>query len=305
MSSSTNKQVTTVAVVIRGSHERTEDLCLHLAQQQVPEAYISVIHERPFSQALRRSFEIGLEFGLDWTLCLDADILLQANSLCSLVKLVENHPDTILGGHGRVYDKFFGKRRYAGLHLYRTSLLTQAIKLIPEANISLRPETFMKDAMVAKGHAWIQFKEVIAIHDFEQYYRDIYRKMIVRANKAPEQIDHLMGRALVNSPADPDFLVCLWGLRIGLGLAEPILLDAKQWDADFDTLLCAHGIEEKQPLSQENLQVLSRKLLSGQIRKGSGHNRYSNLVDIPNKMLYRIGMLLEAAGFHFKSWSSQ
>lgn len=54
MSSSTNDSVTNVAVIVRSSGERTEQLCVRLVKQQVPEEHVVVIHERPFSQALVR-----------------------------------------------------------------------------------------------------------------------------------------------------------------------------------------------------------------------------------------------------------
>ena len=51
-------------VVIRSAGERTEELCRYLAAQQVPEENVVVIREHPFSRAVLKSFEVGLDFGL-------------------------------------------------------------------------------------------------------------------------------------------------------------------------------------------------------------------------------------------------
>jgi len=43
-----------VAVIVRGSGERTEQLCARLVKRQMPDERVVVIHERLFSQALVR-----------------------------------------------------------------------------------------------------------------------------------------------------------------------------------------------------------------------------------------------------------
>src|SRR5690606_16973730 len=115
------------------------------------------------------------------------------------------HPESILGGHGRVLDKMYGKTKYAGHHLYRTCLLKEAIKHIPDAAVSLRPETYTKDRMIPKGHKWIQLPDIVALHDFEQFYSDIYRTMIVRAHKSRRSVNNLLKRSDRLSKKDKDF----------------------------------------------------------------------------------------------------
>lgn len=44
--------LTNVAVIVRSSNERTEQLCVRLVKQQVPDEHIVVTHERPFNQAI-------------------------------------------------------------------------------------------------------------------------------------------------------------------------------------------------------------------------------------------------------------
>lgn len=307
MSSSTNDSVTNVAVIVRSSGERTEQLCVRLVKQQVPEEHVVVIHERPFSQALRRGFEIGIDFDLEWTVCLDADILLRPNALQTLVTLIEQQPTSVLGGHGRILDKFFGRLRYAGPHLYRTSLLDRALQYIPDADVSLRPETHVKKLMSSQGHGWAQFDQVMAVHDFEQYYRDIYRKMIVRANKGPEQVGHLLFRAQAHSRADTDFLVCLWGLRVGMARDEDVKLDAYQWNEEIGTLLLAHGLQEKCPLTIEESLSLPEKLywrflvLHGLYEKTPGLSP----LRLQRSLLWRLGWILESMGVRFRLWGAR
>lgn len=242
-----------VCVVIRSSNERTEAVCEYLVKQQVKENNVVTVHERPFSHALRRSLEIGIDAGLDWTLCVDADLLVAQDAIGQLIEELSSYPETVLGGHGIILDKFYGGTKHAGPHLYRTSLLDKMLQAIPDASVDLRPETYAKSVVSARGHSWIQLRHIAAIHDFEQYYSDIYRTMIVRANKSREAIPTLLRRAETLAANDTDFRVGMWALRVGSAWQHrEILLDSEQWREEAALLLTAHGIAEKEPLSINN-----------------------------------------------------
>jgi hypothetical protein len=243
--------VDNLAVIIRSAHERTEALCEHLVKGQVPEDRVVVIHERPFSQALRRAFEIGLDFGLAWTLCIDADVLPRPGAIAELVAAVEAHPGETLGGSGLVFDKLRWSRRRGGLHLYRTTLLPSLIRHIPESDASLRPETDAKRPILEQGYRWALARDILGLHDFEQYYADIFRKMVVRAQKSADIAAEALQLALARSTVDKDFLAAAWGLRVGMSLQEPLELDAQQWTTETQVLLLANDLQEKGPLPIE------------------------------------------------------
>ncbi len=269
-------------VIIRSAHERTEDLCVHLVQQQILTEQMTVIHERPFTVALRRSFEIGIEAGLEWTLCIDADVLVRKNAIIELIEDAAQFPSDIFSISGYVYDKFLGERLPGGLHLYRTTLLPLAITHIPgtshdqisnasekiEGTLSreelkyspiFRPETYVKGEMKKAGYDWGRIERAFGLHDYEQYYKDIYRKMVVRSRKSPNRRDSLLGRAIQNSRYDTDFLVANWGIRVGIGSSEHIHLDANQWKTETEVLLLANNIMEKSALSLEQGETIFEK----------------------------------------------
>lgn len=246
-------------VIIRSAYERTEALCLHLIQQQVPVEQVVVIHERPFYYALQRSFEIGVEAGYEWTLCIDADVLVLPEVVQGLIAFAATQPPDSFGASGLVLDKFRMGLRRGGLHLYRTKLLPKALTAIRESNdieFQLRPETYVKHKMLALGYPWRLWDEAVGIHDYEQFYTDIYRKMVVRARKSSNEKDGFLAQALTYSLVDQDFLVATWGLRVGQGIQTPILLDSEQWRVEAALLLVANGIQEKDALDLVNTEAL-------------------------------------------------
>src|SRR5919108_1741233 len=139
-----------IHVVIRSANERTEALCVHLIEKQVPSDSITVIRERPFRLALKRSFEIGIEANCQWTLCIDADVLVRDRAIDDLITFGENTDGENLGYSGFIFDKLRGGAHSGGLHLYRSKYLSKALSLLLNAPIASRPETYVKNAMKAK-----------------------------------------------------------------------------------------------------------------------------------------------------------
>src|SRR5438132_7244706 len=193
-----------VVVIVRSAHERTEALCRHLFCQQVPEDRVVVIHEKPFSAALARSFEIGLSFKLPWTLCVDADVLIAPDTVRILLEEMARHEEAVFGVHGMFLDKFYARPKGRGLHLYRTRHLEQAVKIVHACRNQIRPETAVKDMMTAKGRDWIECGLCCGLHDHEQYYVDIFRKTATRAQKSPSDYDALLAIALSRAKTAKD-----------------------------------------------------------------------------------------------------
>ena len=63
---------------------------MDILTKQVPVENLFLIHEVPFSQAVRRTFEIGIEQNKKWTIAVDADILLNDNSVQRMVEKAES-----------------------------------------------------------------------------------------------------------------------------------------------------------------------------------------------------------------------
>lgn len=291
------QQPSNIQVIIRSANERTESLCAKLIHEQVSASQVTTIHERPFHAALQRSFEIGIAAEKEWTLCIDADVLILPGAIDGLLSFARSQPADSLGASGKILDKLRYGVRYGGLHLYRSKFLPEALTLIRHCDNFLlqhRPETFIKDQLREIGYNWNLSESLVGIHDFEQYYTDIFRKMVVRSNKSSNELNDLQNKALINSQFDPDFRVALWGIRVGKNIDAPLLIDSEQWRAEARLLLVANGIEEKssQPALQtsEDVQKTFRQysaiILAG--KHGFGIRRFFQVRQILSRLGARL-----------------
>jgi len=237
-----------VTAVVRSANERTEALCYKLLCEQVPSENIVVVKECPFTSALQRSFQLGIECGRPWTLCIDADVLLRRNSVPMLLNWARSAADNVFQIQVNLIDKMFGGPRKAGLRLYRSSLLSKAVACIPADGVSVRPETSVRDQMKALGYLTMYKTATVGLHDFEQYYRDIYRKAIVHAHKHTFYAGYFERFWTRLAGHDPDYQVALWGLRAGQLSNGRIRLDVRCFPQDIGRLLSTKGLQEKRSL---------------------------------------------------------
>ncbi len=237
-----------VAAVIRSVGERTEALCYQILAQQVAPEHIIVIHERPFAKALDKSFEIGLNFGLPWVLCIDADVLLRAGAVATLMSRMEDAAETVFEVQGKVLDKSYGGPMPAGNHLYRSSLLSKARQFVPFDDRSLRPETYAIKEMAKAGYPWIQTEDVLGLHGYEQYYRDIIRQTLVRSRKMARYMPVLKRFYQRLASKDNDYLVHLLAIQADFDIAPQSLLDVDVYARWVSTLMQTHDLDEKPPL---------------------------------------------------------
>lgn len=243
-------------VVIRSVGERTEQLCreLILAQGVVP-ANVVIVREAPFSAAMRKSFEIGLERDLSWTFCVDADLLLRPKSIETMLQLAEEQPENVCEIQGYILDKFFGGPRQGGVHLYRTSLLPKVIDSIPAEGVNVRPEFHTLQAMEALGHPWVSVPYLVGLHDFEQYYQDIFRKCFVQAHKHQYFTDLFLSIWRDGAECDRDYRVALKGYAKGIEYYEPVFIDTR--DAIYQSCFAELQIEEKARLEPDEYSLAS------------------------------------------------
>ncbi|MGH7834311.1 MAG: hypothetical protein ACREQK_11750, partial [Candidatus Binatia bacterium] len=237
------------SVVIRSSGERTTDLCYELACAQVPPENVIVIKEYPFRRAAERSYELGIEIAERWTLCLDADILLRNNAVQTLRNLALTTDDNVLYVQGSIFDKLFGRPRKAGPYFHRTSLLPKLLEYMRAEGESLRPDTDAAMRLAAHGYGRVQQGLIIALHEFEQYYRDIYRKAFVHAHKHADQLPRLEPFWERMAPVDPDYRVALLGLRDGRAFQGTVAHDVRRFPRDLGSVLNTEGLREKEALA--------------------------------------------------------
>lgn len=236
------------AVIVRSAHERTEHACRkQILDQGVPETQVFVVHEVPFSASMRRSFELGISSGFIWTLCIDADVLLRPGSIQTMLSFADSQQENVCEIQGFVMDKFFGGPRPGGIHLYRTSLLEGVMEKIPKEGVNIRPETHALELMAKEGYPWLNVPYIVGIHDDEQFYRDIFRKAFVQANKHGFILDLFLGIWKREAKKDRDFEIALKGLAAGVQHIGDVYIDISQ-------KMWADALPASDVVEKENLQ---------------------------------------------------
>jgi len=246
--STRNELANQVCVIIRSIGERTEGLCRRLLSLQVPEQSIFVIHKTPFTEALRETYRMGLKSGCRWTVVIDADLLVRPRAIEQVLNVAERLDKSVFCWIGLMIDKFIEnpKPRVGGVHLYATRLFAEALQMIPAPEQAIRPESFVLQQMKKKGFPYELGNSVMAYHDYEQYYRDIYRKCFVHARKNLELVQRSLNDWKKHVEQDADFIVAMAGFLDGLKHSENVAIDAKaSWLSQFQNVLQKYNLKEK------------------------------------------------------------
>jgi len=266
-------------IVIRSAGERTTALCREIAAGQVPEDNIVVIREAPFTQAIKRTFELGIERALPWTLALDADVLLHANAVGVLHKVAAMCSGNIFEVQGCILDKLFACPRAAGNHLFRTRLLEDAIKHIPEENIAGRPESFVIRKMENDGYPQIQLDNVLGLHDFEQFYRDIFRKSFQHGQKHRRYIPYLEPLWRRLSKHDPDYVIARRGLKASKKMKGFLNIDVRPFEEMKNIFPRWSRIREKAELAPEHCKAQDIERLIDSFQLPPEHVIFQKILD--------------------------
>lgn len=253
-------------VVIRSVKERTEQLCKALILEQgLPEKNLFIIHEKPFSKAMKVGYQIGIDQNLEWTYCLDADVLLRKNSLSEIISIAESKPSNVFGLSGKLLDKLFGVRRSVGNHLFRTSYLPLVLKEIKEyENETVRPESYVKNQLEKRGLKWHKSDIYIGIHDFEQHYHDIARKAFVHSHKHTERLSELITFWMLKAEVDKDYEAALFGVGRGLSNVRSVKINVGEFEKLYDEAVKKFGVkndinQDSSLSSHENVLMVMNK----------------------------------------------
>lgn len=242
-------KINNVVAIIRNAGERTLPLCQKLIESQVERSNIITITEVPFSSAVRKTYEIGVDFNLPWTMAIDADVLINKLSIQTALDMAVLEPENTFSFNFKSYDKFFTKSRWGGIHLYRTNLLRAALDKFPTQE-TIRPESAVSEILNEKfGYKNVMCNKVLSLHDYEQWYCDIYRKSYVHAQKH--------GNSYVTSffrywskmmLQDLDYRVALIGLCHGIAAKDKPIIDIRTLPQNYQDNDFLQGINEKNAL---------------------------------------------------------
>ena len=221
-------EIENLTVVIRSVKERTEELCrILILDQGIPEEHLFIIRETPFSKAMRVGYQKGIDRGLKWTYCIDADVLLAEHAIRDMVAIAGEQPEEVFTLSGKCIDRFIPEPRAVGNHLFRTSALQLLIDSIaPVEDEPVRPESHAKRKLFEAGFSELKVQNIIGLHDFEQYYVDVFRKAFVHANKHTELTGEMAAYWKKHQGDHDDYRVALAGLAAGLTYHGEVKIDA-------------------------------------------------------------------------------
>ena len=239
----------TFIVVIRTAGERTFEACKALILRQVPEDRLHVVDERPFEAALRRCYQIGIESDTEWMITVDADVLLRDGAINGLLAEAAAMPPDHFQVEGTVFDKLTNRARWAGLRCYRTAYLPAAASLLPNEGEQIRPESSTIHRFVDCGHPFQRSTTVYGVHDYDQYYRDVYRKVFVHASKHAHLLPELLRWWKTHAHMDADFRVALRAACDGLTASETPKADSRDYASLACNALTDLGFLDKPPLA--------------------------------------------------------
>lgn len=235
-----------ITVVIRSAGERTTGACFSLARQVFPHDNVIIIKTFPFSEAIKESFNIARKRNKPWVFCVDADVLVSVDGVNQLLQHAASSEENVFEIQGLILDKFFPVFRPAGNHLYRTLHVERAMTFLPKEGTSLRPESDMLKRMSAAGFPYIQCDATVGIHDYEQFYVDIFRKCFLHAHKHFHVLSLIEGYWVEKAKTDTDFKVALWASLAGKLYGGTVYVDKRFLKSEAETFLSFLGIDEKQ-----------------------------------------------------------
>jgi len=310
-------KIENITIIVRSANERTRDLCVKLIREQTCNASVHLVTLVPFKRALEHCYRIAVSDKNKWLITVDADMLLLPDAIETLAKHAEEMPKNYFQLQGRIADKITGKIRKAGPRIYRVKFLDKALELSERAQNRIRPEASIVMKMGELGYTSRYIPNVTCFHDFEQYYKDLYRKSLVHAQKHPEYLISIIKRAVEHQQSDPDFRVILKAIWDGLTLGYSSTFDSNKYSDQAEKALSDLGLDEKDDeidlnLLQKSKQEWLSKLHKSENDKGisdapkpeySLHKRFSNILKkkgVVNGFRYLVGKIFIDFGKNIK-----
>jgi len=241
-----------VLIVIRNAGERTTEGCRTICEKLVGAENVRVIREAPFERALTRMCDIAVEHNAPWTFSVDADVLLHADAVTYLWRTAVASKPNVFQVQAPIVCKLFRGVRF-GMRMYRTAMLSRFRECVPAEGTERRPESFVVAKMKEEGGETTLLTEPVGIHDFEQYYRDVYRTAYVFGQKFVRRLPELLPAWKEQKGTDPDFLIALRGVYDGLMASGDVVLNPAFYAEQAARAIRELGLEEKQPLAPYEL----------------------------------------------------
>lgn len=256
--------MTELEFVIRTVGERTEEVCIELVNRQKGEQEsLHVLRKNTHAKAVESTIAIGLESQAKWLVAIDADMLLTPGSISTIRKEIRLCPDSIAVLHPAVVDKLYRMRRW-GLTVYRKAVMSelndkfQNIK--KKQNIKI--ESAAIKALGENKQRQVYFsREVSAIHDFYQYYKDLYRKAYLNVSRNQGFNKDVKKCWMRLAKSDPDYLVMYKAMEDAIVEDRDLSNSISDFkSSELDKIVSGLGLKEKLPLTWDEYVGQSRSV---------------------------------------------
>jgi hypothetical protein len=278
-----------IVAVIRSAGERTASICRSVVAEQLGDAAVHVVNERPFEAALRACYRLGIESGVPWMLTVDADVIPRDGAVGDLLTEARRLPGPYAQIEGVVHDKLLGDFREAGHRIYRTRYLPMALEAVPADGAALRPEFTTLERLGRMGHPTRKCDIVFGIHDYEQYYRDLYRKAYVQGQKHPHWLWERVPTWRELGATDPDFQVAARGAVDGAQAVRPARIDVDGFGGDPAPVLHTLALSEKAGLDADPQAVVAVRALAARVLAAAPRSARPSLGDKLAAAYERVG----------------
>lgn len=255
------KMLKNITIVVRSVGERTSEKCVEYLIDFFGRKNVFLIeNETPFSQAVKKTFLIGIKRKKKWTLAVDADVFLFKDKIKDFIFEAEkfvSKQKNVYCLEGKLFDKFSQTYREVGCHLYNTKYLKKALKYVDDGKNTVRPETYIKEEMAKCGYGFYVSEMRIGIHDFFQNPKNIIKKAILHCKKHAN-IANWIEIWKKKAQNDDDFVYALKGNEIYNSLDDKTIIVDSQF---MDNLLFKFNIkfEEKNILTNCEIDSVLKK----------------------------------------------
>lgn len=279
-------------VTVRSTGERTKDACIQsVLNDGIDEPSIQIINETPFKKALETCFRTAIEKNVKWLLTIDADMIIVPGTLQPFFEAAEQLPDHFLQVQGKIIDKFTGMIRKGGPRIYRVRLLKKALELSESLEDHIRPESRIISIMGDLGYPSRYISPIICLHDFEQYYSDVYRKSYVHAVKHEKNLSKILTNAARHKDHDADYRIILKAVYDSLSGNSQVKIDKRILADESNQALDELGLTEKK--GHVDQYEIEKLIKNSPVRNGNDSFKNLSFKDFPIKKSFLGGEVIK------------
>ena len=176
-----------IFIVIRSVGEKTEQALLNdlLSLSYVEKEDVALVKEQPFSESVKKTFQLGIGSEKKVLVVLDADLIIIKPNFTYFIDMVcRSH--FLVGAQGFCHDFFWKGPRRGGVHCYNIETIRSHIDDLDFDPLQARPETHVKGQLEKiTGQRYVIVPYVCCFHGYLQSAKDITRTIYIQSRKSP------------------------------------------------------------------------------------------------------------------------